>query len=107
MSPGPHQFRLSMRVHNSAQGRVIAKASPLLASLYFAKRIALRYFIAATKRVDYERELQKAKMAKNYSVRPRYHYRDNDARVILEKRVETIEQISHATLQIDSPTHGV
>jgi len=51
--------------------------------------------------------LEKAKMAKNYSVRLRCPYGDHDAWVILEKRDETFEQISHASWDFECPTHGV
>src|SRR5258708_1925261 len=46
-------------------------------------------------------------MAKNYSVRLRCPYGDHDAWVILEKRDETFEQISHASWDFECPTHGV
>src|SRR5216684_1373062 len=46
-------------------------------------------------------------MAKNYSVRLRCPYGDHDTWVILEKRDETFEQISHASWDFECPTHGV
>jgi hypothetical protein len=51
--------------------------------------------------------LEKAKMAKNYSVRLRCPYGDHDAWVPLGSRNETLEQILRTSWHFECPTHGV
>lgn len=46
-------------------------------------------------------------MPKNYAVRLRCPYGDHDAWVMLEKRNETLEQVSRASWDFECPTHGV